>query len=126
MPIAIQAIKSDIKGRYLILVVKIMNKCLTFVNLYVPPLFTFSHLADMLQATFDIAECRVFILGDFNAVADPAMDRLRASPGTPAPLAGWLSTYGFQDVWQFLHPDTKEYSCFSETHKSMSRIDCPC
>lgn len=96
-----------------------MNRFLTFVNLYVPPPFSLTHLDDMLQATGG----NIFILGDFNLVADSAMDRLDAPPDAPVPLAGWLSTYGFQDVWHFCHPDTKEYSCYSETHKSLSRID---
>lgn len=63
MPIFIHAIKTDIKGRYVILVVKVLNKFLTFVNLYAPPPFSMSHLDDMLQATYEIAERRIFILG---------------------------------------------------------------
>lgn len=77
----------------------------------------------MLQTTYEIAEGKIFILGDFNMLADLAMDRLGAPPGAPVPLVGWLSTYRFRDVWCFQHPDIKEYSCYSETHTSLSRID---
>lgn len=80
MPICIHAIKTDVKGRYprvVILVVKVHNRFLTFVNIYVPPPFL-SRLDDMLWATYEIAERRIFILGDLNAVVDSAMDRLGA------------------------------------------------
>lgn len=68
-------------------------------------------------------EGKIFILGDFNAVADSAMDRLGAPSGVSALLVGWLSTHGFRKVWHFHNPDTKEYSCYSEMHKMLSRID---
>lgn len=75
LPICIHAIKTDIKGRYVILVIKVHNRFMTFVNLYVPPPFSLCHLNDMLQAAYEIAEGRIFILGDLNAVADPTMDK---------------------------------------------------
>lgn len=56
-------------------------------------------------------------------MADSTLDRLDAPPGTPAPLAGWLSANGFCDAWRVRHPENREYSCYSETHKTLSRID---
>lgn len=78
--------------------IKVHNRFLTFVNLYVQPPFPLSNLNDMLRAVYEIAEEKTFILGDLNTVADPTLDRLGAPPGTPAPLAGWLSANGFCDV----------------------------
>lgn len=40
---------------------------------------------------------------------------------TWGPLASLLSRYGFCDVWHFKHPDVKEYSCYYEMHKTLSR-----
>lgn len=48
LPISIHAVRTDAKGRYVILVVQVMNRILTFVNLYVPPPFSLSHLDDMI------------------------------------------------------------------------------
>lgn len=93
MPISIHAFKTDAKGRYVILVVQLMNRLMTFVNLYMPPPFSPSHLDDMIWATYEVAEGSIFILGDFNTVADLALD---ASSGTPATLMGWLSTHGLE------------------------------
>ena len=68
MPISIHAVRTDIKGRYVILVVRVLNRFLTFVNLYVPPPFSLAHLDDMIRTTYEVAEGRIFILGDFNSV----------------------------------------------------------
>ena len=85
--------------------------------------FSLAHLEYMIQATYEVAKGRIFILGDFNSVSDSALERLGATFGTPVTLVGWMSTHGFRDVWHFHHPDNSEYSCYSETHKTLSRID---
>lgn len=41
----------------------------------------------------------------------------------PGPLARWMSANGFWDVWHVRHSEKGEYSCYSETHKTLSRID---
>lgn len=64
MSISIHTVKTDVKGRYVILVVKVMNRFLPFVNLYVAPAFSLSYLDDMLQATYEIAKGKIFILED--------------------------------------------------------------
>lgn len=123
LPISIHAVRTDIKGRYVILVIKVMNRLLTIVNIYVPPPFSVAHLDDMIQATYEIAEGKIFILGDFNSVSVPSLDRLGAAADTPTPLVGWMSTQGLRDVWCFHYSDTREYSCYLEMHKTLSRID---
>lgn len=74
MPISIHAVRTDIKGRYVILVIMVMNRLLTIVNLYVPPPFSLAHLDDMIQATYEIAEGKIFIMVDFNSVSIPTLD----------------------------------------------------
>lgn len=86
LPICIHAIKIYIKGIYVVLVIKVHNRFLTFVNLYVPPPFSLSNLNDMLLAVYELAEGNIFILGDLNAVADPTLDRLSVPPGTPGQM----------------------------------------
>lgn len=83
LPICIHVIKTDTKGKYVVLVIKVYNRFLKFENLYVPPPFSLSHLNDMLRTVYEIAEGRIFILGDLNAVVDLTLDRLDAPPGTP-------------------------------------------
>lgn len=51
------------------------------------------------------------------------------------PWIGWVHNLGprpplrtgclqmVSDVWRSTHPDVREYSCYSETHKTLSRVD---
>lgn len=67
------------------------------------------------------------ILGDFNSYLDPRLDR---HPPVQPPLGGrgtilscLLMEVGWTDVWQLKYPTTKQFSCFSKTHGSVSRIE---
>lgn len=122
LPISVLTVKTDPYGRFVILVIKVWNTPLTLVYIYVPPPFSLTHLDDMLQVTLSVAEEKIFIMGDFNAVAEPSLDWRTGSSSSPVPFAVWLSIYVFQDVWRHKLPDLREYSCYSEMHKP-SRID---
>lgn len=64
-----------------------------------------------------------FLLGDFNMVSCPDMDRLRGGSRGTSALAQWASTFFLVDVWHHLHPATREFTCQSGSFKSLSRID---
>lgn len=66
--------------------------------------------------------------GDYNFCLDPGMDRSSLRPGYASSKAvayvqSFLSTYGISDIWRFSHPKDKQYSFFSYTHQTYSRID---
>ena len=69
----------------------------------------------------------VLIMGDFNCYLDPKLDRHppvsppRGGQGTaPSRL---LLEVGWTDIWRSRNPHGKQFSCFSKTHGSLSRID---
>lgn len=65
-------------------------------------------------------------MGDFNGYLDPRMD---IHPPAQPPLGSkgnilslLLQEVGWIDVWRTKYPTTKQFSCFSKTHGSLSRI----
>lgn len=65
--------------------------------------------------------------GDFNCVLDPTIDR---STGTDIShqqtrkiIKNYMVELNLIDTWRWLNPDKREYSCFSNTYKTYSRID---
>lgn len=61
--------------------------------------------------------------GDFNFHLNPLIDRFPAESGTPSKRARALTDTCFIDVWRTVHPNLKEFTIFSNAHKSSSRID---
>ncbi|XP_063806456.1 uncharacterized protein LOC134984922 [Pseudophryne corroboree] len=69
----------------------------------------------------------IVCLGDFNNVLDHALDRTRRSPDAPVmrrrDFALLVDSLGLVDAWRARHPGTRQYTCFSPTYSSFSRID---
>lgn len=68
----------------------------------------------------------VLIMGNFNCYLDPRKNRhppispLKGSRGTA--LSRLLFELGWTATWCIYNPDTKQFSCISKTHGSLSRI----
>ena len=73
------------------------------------------------------AEGHCLVGGDSNLVLDPNLDRstprsLNRCKAASVLLRG-MRDLGLCDIWQQLHPKVKDFSFFSNVHKSYSRID---
>ena len=100
------------------------------INCYFPPRGSNTREADFPQlhqwVTTQVDRMRnagnhVLLLGDFNGVVDPAIDRSSDNHASATPelaLFPWLMGGRFVDTYRFLHPTTTEY-----TFKDISRID---
>ncbi|CAI5481266.1 unnamed protein product [Closterium sp. Yama58-4] len=81
-----------------------------------------------LQVTFNhnlSASPYTILLGDLNIVADPVLDK-SSKLGTPAEnqrLLQICSRWDMQDAFRCLHPTRKEYTFFSRSAKTSTRID---
>ena len=75
----------------------------------------------------DLSSYSLILGGDFNCWLDPVLDRSSPNPGIMSKSASliqsFLSNYAISDVWRCFHPNGREYSFFSHTHHTFSRID---
>ena len=133
-PINIISAKRDMLGRTLIVYVKIAEVELAIVNIYAPnnddPSF-FINLKSFLE---DQVENKL-IMGDFNLVMDPSLDRY-APPDSTLPvlnnthalteLLSLMELYMLNEPWRIRHPTKQRYSWFknfTDMYASASRID---
>ncbi|XP_056408050.1 uncharacterized protein LOC130306231 [Hyla sarda] len=69
----------------------------------------------------------VLVCGDFNQVLDASKDKFWGSraptPSRPTGLAKLLMEVGLFDLWRLHNHSIKQFSCYSTTHGTLSRID---
>lgn len=119
--------KQDINGRYLIVTGTILEKHVTFVNLYAPNFDDPHFFRSVFNIIPDVDSTHLIIGGDFNCILDPFMDRYSPSPPKPSNAATVLNnlihSLNILDIWRLQHPTDKDYSFFSNIHNSYTRID---
>lgn len=120
-------VTADKNGRFIIVSGKLFNTNVILASVYAPntdDVGFFDHLFSLLP---DLSSHYLILGGDLNCWLDPALDRSSTKPGVVSKSAAYiwsfLSEYGITDIWRFLHPKEKQYSFFSHTHHSYSRID---
>lgn len=106
---------------------KLFTLTLIIAFVYIPPPFSREILQLLLSYLVDKPEVPILIIGDFNGYLDPRLDR---QPPVQPPsgkrgtvLNRLLAEVGWTGVWRLKYPTTKQFSCFSKTHVSISRID---
>lgn len=119
--------KQDINGRYLIVTGTILEKHVTFVNLYAPNFDDPHFFRSLFNIIPEVDSTHLIIGGDFNCILDPFMDRHSPSPPKPSNSATVLNnlihSLNIFDIWRLHHPTDKDYSFFSNVHNSYTRID---
>lgn len=80
------ALEVDPVGRYVIIYANIMSLEVIIVGLYVPPTASISFLYQLVSKISQYATDNVLLLGDFNMVPDPGVDRLSQSSGSAIDL----------------------------------------
>jgi len=122
----LNSVEKDQNGRFLLVDCEINRNKMSLVNIYGPnyddPLF-FNNLI-MKLATIG-GQCVVG--GDFNLVLNPLLDRSLPKTSSLSKAATALNQgmkdIGIIDVWRNRNPNQKDFSFFSPTHNTHSRID---
>ena len=96
------------------------------MSLYIPPGANLGFL-DKIQNILDNNQTGTVIIGgDFNHTFDK-IDRHSQKKGKfkdpPRSLKNFISTNNLEDTWRLLFPTTKDYTYYSHSKKSYSRID---
>lgn len=89
----------DLDGRYVIIDAKVHSLTWTIVGLYLHPPASLMLLNQITRKMAEFVSDNTVILGDFNLVPDPGMDRM-SSVGSP--VLDW--PVGRMDVWRWIHP----------------------
>ena len=102
----------------------IHEKDITIVNIYAPNISTPQYIRHMLTAKKGKINSNTIIVGDFNSPLSP-MDRstkIKINKETQA-LNETLNKMDLIDIYRTFHPKKTEYTFFSSTHGTLSRID---
>lgn len=121
---------ADSEGRYLILVGKLEDVEVTIASYYAPNTGQLPCCKKFCEVLSQHAKWAILTLGDFNMVLDPSMDRTRL-PATRTTHAQdhskqfrqLLAEFGMYDAWRAKHPSVRDFTFYSNVHRSYSRID---
>lgn len=117
----------DAEGRYICLVCSVHNVLLILAAIYVPPPYSGEILKKILAFIDASPTAPTLIIGDFNNYLHPFWDKFHlgnVDPNSrPTSLSRILDEIGYRDVWRTRFPSTKQYSCYSTSHQTLSRID---
>uniref|UniRef100_A0A803TDZ5 Reverse transcriptase domain-containing protein n=1 Tax=Anolis carolinensis TaxID=28377 RepID=A0A803TDZ5_ANOCA len=121
----------DEEGRMIGVKIKIYNKILLVCNVYTPtgPKTNFINTLKDKIAEQEFEE--LIIMGDFNGIIDPDLDKKGDGNGgkklkngkLPINFQKLLQDWDLKDAWRIHHQLEKDYTFFSNRHKSWSRID---
>lgn len=126
VPMQIQDVVEDPAGRFLIIHGFLLHEEISLINVYGPngddPAFYRNLFLKIL--TFP---GKYIMAGDFNCTLDPAKDRSSGVDVTHVQsrktIQCFIQEINLLDIWRHLNPNAREYSCFSGTHQTYSRID---
>ena len=102
----------------------IQEEDITIVNIYAPNIGAPQYIRQILTAIKGEIDSNTIIVGGFNTPLSP-MDRsskMKINKETQA-LNDTLNKMDLIDIYRTFHPKTTEYTFFSSTHGTFSRID---
>ena len=124
VPFKLISQKADIYGRYLVIKGEIFGDLYTLINVYRPPMSDMTFLKE-IQIEIDRSPPGVIILGgDMNSIfsSDDSSNKNRKI-NPPKELMNFMADNDLQDIWRTLYPNTIDYTYFSQSQNSYSRID---
>uniref|UniRef100_A0A3P9D500 exodeoxyribonuclease III n=1 Tax=Maylandia zebra TaxID=106582 RepID=A0A3P9D500_9CICH len=126
IPFQTTRVITDPNGRYVIVQGRISMLEINLINIYAPnednPSFY-----ENLFLTISTLEGLYIIGGDFNCALDPNLDRSSQTDTTHTQtrkiLFNYMKDLRLNEVWRTRNPNNREFSCFSSSYQSHSRID---
>ena len=102
----------------------IQEEDITIINIYAPNIGAPQYIRQLLIAIKEEIDGNAIIVGDFNTSLTP-MDRSskqKINKETQALNDTW-DQIDLIDIYRTFHPKTADYTFFSSTHRTFSRID---
>ena len=99
----------------------------TLLNVYGPNFDDPNFFSKVFNSLPSLSDTHVIVGGDFNCVLDNFLDRSAQMYQLPSAAATTLNNLMLSahlfDIWRLQHSTHRDYSFFSQRHKSFSRID---
>ena len=120
----IKTISRDAEGHYIIIKGSIHQEDLTIANIYVPNVEGPNYINQLIVNIKKFIDSNTIIVGDFNTPLT-AMDRSSKQKINKETMAlnDTLDWMDLTDVFRTFHPKAAEYTFFSSTHGTFSRIE---
>ena len=120
----IKKITRDKEEHYIMIKGSIQEEHITIVNIYVPNIGAPQYIKQILTDIKGEIDSNTIIVGDFNTLLTP-MDRSskQKMKKETQVLNDTLDEMDLIDIFWTFHPNAEEYTFFSSTHGTFSRID---
>uniref|UniRef100_A0A670IB05 Reverse transcriptase domain-containing protein n=1 Tax=Podarcis muralis TaxID=64176 RepID=A0A670IB05_PODMU len=121
-------IYKDEDGRILGVQINFQGEKINVVNIYAPNSNRPEFFKKLEQVLLELENNKTVLLGDFNAVPILELDRQtekskRKQGKLPKSFQDLEENMDLIDAWRYKHPIEKQFTFFSEVHKSWGRID---
>ena len=116
--------KRDKEGHYIMIKGSIQEEDITTINIYAPNIGALRYVRQLLTSMKGEINNNTIIVGDFNTPLTP-MDRStkqKINEETQT-LNDTIDQLDFIDIYRTVHPQTMNFTFFSSTHGTFSRID---
>ncbi len=124
--LTIEHLGSDEKGRFVFIRCKIYNNRLALVSIYGPNETDSAFLTQISKTLLEEIDFPLVVGGDFNAVINPALDKSQsdttANPSSKL-LNKFITELNLIDLWRIQNTKAKDFTFFSNRHKTFSKID---
>lgn len=126
IPFQMSEVKYDTVGRYVIIKGTLLSETLNLINVYGPNTDNAAFFTNLFL-TISSLQGHYIMGGDFNCTLDPGKDRSsevdRSHNQTRKVLKSFINDLNLIDIWRNQKPTDIQFSCYSSTHKTHSRID---
>uniref|UniRef100_A0A3Q3GHU3 exodeoxyribonuclease III n=1 Tax=Labrus bergylta TaxID=56723 RepID=A0A3Q3GHU3_9LABR len=123
----IQSSNIDIEGRYVIIEGLLYNEPIVIESVYGPNGDSVGFFSKLSTIFTEYSGKPIIVGGDFNSVFKPEMDRsekpIPSDRASSAALNDFCKNMGLFDAWRLMNPENRDYTFYSNRHKSYSRID---
>ena len=119
-----KAAKSDKEGHSIMIKGSIQEEDITIINIYAPNIGAPQYIKQMLTSMKGEINNNTIIVGDFNTQLTP-MDRSTKQKinRETQTLNDTIDQLDLIDIYRTFHPKTMNFTFFSSTHGTFSRID---
>ena len=118
----IKAMKRDKEGHYIMIKGSNQEEDITIINIYTPNIGAPQYVRQMLTSMKGEINSNTIIVGDFNTPLTP-MDRSTKHKISKETLNDTMDQLDLVDIYRIFHPKTMNFTVFSSTHGTFSRID---